>query len=293
MTPRPFYWSVRRELWENRSLVIAPLAAAGVVLLGFSLSAIHLPEHRREVLTLDPARRALEVSMPYHLAAAAVVITGVVVAMFYCLGALYNERRDRGILFWKSLPVSDLTTVLAKAAIPMLVGPAIVFGVAMGLQVVMAALSTTILLANGLNLSAPGVQIHLIERTVTILYGVIALTLWYAPVWAWLLLVSAWAKRAPFLWATLPLLGGCLLETIAFRSGDFAHLLAYRLGGVASVAFTSDRRTAMTASLPGGYAIGDLDPIGFLTNPGLWSGLVVAAAFLATAVWLRRRREPV
>ena len=41
---RPFYWSVRRELWENRSLFIAPLVAAGIVLLALILRAMHLPQ---------------------------------------------------------------------------------------------------------------------------------------------------------------------------------------------------------------------------------------------------------
>ena len=293
MTPRPFYWSVRRELWENRSVVVAPLVAAGVVLFGFTLSATHLAEHRRAVMALDPARRAAVVMEVYHLAAAAVILTGMVVMMFYSLGALYNERRDRGILFWKSLPVSDLITVLSKAAIPLLVGPAILFGIAMGLQIVMAGLSSAILLANGIAIDAAGTQVPLLGRAVDLLYGVTVLTLWYAPIWAWLLLVSAWARRAPFLWATLPVLALCLIEKLALDTTQGLRLIAYRLGGVVTEAFASGEPGGAFHGIPRSGGFGDMDPGRFVTSVGLWSGLVAAAAFLAAAVWLRRRREPI
>ncbi len=112
---RPFYWSVRRELWENRSAYIAPLAVAAVVLVGFLFSTIGMPHRRLETLRLPLARQASVIGQPYHFAEAAMIITMVIVTVFYALNALHAERRDRSILFWKSLPVSDTTTVLAKA----------------------------------------------------------------------------------------------------------------------------------------------------------------------------------
>src|ERR1700719_4587151 len=107
---RPMYWSLRRELWENRSIYIAPLAVAGVALFGFSLSSI--AGIWEKPLRLNPAQP----QAPYDMAAGLMMLTGIVVSVFYCLDALHGERRDRRILFWKSLPVSDLTTVLAKAS---------------------------------------------------------------------------------------------------------------------------------------------------------------------------------
>src|SRR6202790_2965438 len=113
---RPMYWSVRRELWETRSIYIAPLAAAAVFLLAF-LTA----------LTLSPAHRREPLDIPYEFAAALIMGTGFIVGIFYSLDALYGERRDRSILFWKSLPVSDLTTVLSKFAIPIAILPLLSF----------------------------------------------------------------------------------------------------------------------------------------------------------------------
>src|SRR4029078_10410493 len=120
-TPRPFYWSLWRELWENRSIYIAPILVAVVVLFGFLVSTIGLPERRRQVLLLDPVKTRAAIEAPYDMAAIMLILTAFVVGVFYCLDALYGERRDRSILFWKSLPVSDRTTLLSKATIPLVV----------------------------------------------------------------------------------------------------------------------------------------------------------------------------
>src|SRR6266404_7954548 len=124
---RPFYWSVRREVWENRSLYIVPLIVAAVEVFGFAISTIGLAERRRGVLLLDPAHQRAAIEQPYDLVAIMMIFIVFIVGVFYCLDALYGERRDRSILFWKSLPVSDLTTVLSKVTIPLVVLPLIAF----------------------------------------------------------------------------------------------------------------------------------------------------------------------
>src|SRR5437868_4266200 len=102
---RPFYWSVRRELWENRSLYLAPLIAAAFVLLGFLWSAMHFSDGLHSMTSLDlPRQRAVLIGL-YSEAAVLIVLTMTIVAWFYCLDTLHSERRDRSILFWKSLPV--------------------------------------------------------------------------------------------------------------------------------------------------------------------------------------------
>ena len=281
---RPFYWSVRRELWENRSLYMAPLIAAAVVLFGFVLSTIHPPHFRFGPMGLDPAKRMAMVAVPYDIAAIVVILTGVIVGAFYCLGALHNERRDRSILFWKSLPVSDLVTVASKAFVPLVVLPAVVFVVAIGLQLVMLALGTAVALFHGVA-ATPVTQVPLIEMSVVLLYGVFALALWYAPIWAWLLLVSGFARRAPFLWAVLPPLAISVIETLAFGTSYVSDLIKYRTGGF-DQAFTVNHQSGFSVGLS------NIDIAGFLSTPGLWAGLAVAAAFLAAAVWQRRYREP-
>jgi ABC-2 type transport system permease protein len=276
---RPMYWSIRRELWENRSIYIAPLIVAGVFLLGFLVATIG-----RAVATVDPARKAAVLAEPNSFAAGVIMATAFVVGVFYCLDALHGERRDRSILFWKSLPVSDLTTVLSKASIPLVVLPLLTFAIIVAMQLIMLLLSTVVLLMSGLS-AAPSTPWA--QTTLVLLYHLLTVhALWHAPIYAWLLLVSGWARRAVFLWAVLPLLAIGIIEKIAFNTSHFAAMLLYRLTGPEA------SHVPAPGSVPTDLMM-TFDPGEFLSTPGLWIGLAVAAAFLAAAVRLRRYREPI
>src|ERR1700682_3177421 len=150
---RRMYWSVRRELWESRSIYIAPLAAAAVFLFGFLISTIHLPDKMRAALALNPVQQHELIGQPYSFAAILIMGTAFIVGVFYCLDALHGERRDRSILFWKSLPVSDLTTVLSKASIPLVVSALITLASIVVLQWIMLLLSSAVLLGSGVSVA--------------------------------------------------------------------------------------------------------------------------------------------
>ncbi|HEX5720201.1 MAG TPA: ABC transporter permease [Thermoanaerobaculia bacterium] len=284
--PRPMYWSVRRELWENRSVYFAPLIVAAVFLFGFLISTVTLPRRMDALSALDPAQQRSMVFMPYSIAASMILLTGFVVGVFYCLDALNGERRDRSILFWKSLPVSDLTTVLSKASIPLAVQPLLSFAVALATQLAVLLLSTAVLLVNGINPATLWARLPLLQMSLVMLYGLTVHVLWFAPIYGWLLLVSGWSRRAAFLWAALPFFTIAVVEKMAFGTSHFASMLRYRLGGAMVEAFTDN-----AAKVPI-LRFSQLDPVKFLSSPGLWIGLVFAAACLAAAVRLRRSREP-
>ena len=276
---RRFYWSVLRELWEIRSIYIAPLAAAAVILAGFLISTIHLAHKMRAALALSPAQQNQAIQQPYTFAEDVLMGTLLIVAVFYCLDALYGERRDRSILFWKSLPVSDLTTVLAKASIPVLILPLVTFAVTVVTQSIMALLSTVVLLGSGLSATTLWNHLPLIQMWLGLFDHLVGFHgLWYAPFYCWMLLVSAWARRAPFLWAALPPLAIGVVEKIAFNTSYFEAILRYRFAGTPD-ADAMDPTTHLS-SVP------------FLISPGLWIGLVVSAAFLAVAIRLRRYHGP-
>jgi ABC-2 type transport system permease protein len=281
------YWSVRRELWENRSIYIAPLAVAAVMLFGFAISTIGMPQRRHAVLMLNPVQQRAAIEMPYNMAAGMLILTAFIVGFFYCLDALHGERRDRSILFWKSLPVSDLTTVLSKAGVPLVVLPLLTFAFIAGTQMVMRLLSTAVLLGDGPGAAATWARLPILPMSFAQLYALAAIALWHAPIYGWLLLVSAWARRATFLWAVLPFLAISILERITFNTSHFASLLRYRLVGWSAEAFEGivPRVPFSTQTQP--------TPADFLTTPGLWIGLAFAAAFLAAAVRLRRYRDPI
>src|SRR5947199_6932432 len=224
-TPQPFYWSVRRELWQNRSVYVAPIVVAIVVLFGFLGSTIGLPERRREVLLLDPAKARAAIEAPYNMAAIMLILTAFIVGVFYCLDALYGERRDRSILFWKSLPVSDLTTLLSKATIPLVVLPLVTFAIVVVTQVVMLLWTSVLLISHGMSPASTWKYFPLFQNSFILLYGLAAIALWHAPIYGWTLLVSGWARRATFLWAWVPFLWVAFFEEVFVVNCVFAFIL--------------------------------------------------------------------
>jgi len=229
---RPLYWSIRRELWENRMIYIAPLAVAAAVLFGFLISLIHIPGKMRAASALDPMQQYMIIQKPYNLAALLIMGAEFLVAIFYCLDALHGERRDRSILFWKSLPVSDLTTVLSKAAIPIVVLPLLAFAVTIATQWIMLLMNSAVMLGSGMSAAVLWTHVPWIQMSVLLFFHLVAgHGLWYAPIYGWLLMVSAWARRATFLWAALPLIAIGILEKLAFNTSRFGKLLESRISG--------------------------------------------------------------
>jgi ABC-2 type transport system permease protein len=273
------YWSMRREFWENRYLYIAPLAVGAIALLGFLVATLG-----RVLAMADPARRAAVLSEPPTFAMGVIMAAAFLAAVFYSLEALQGERRDRSILFWKSLPISDLTTVLSKASIPIVFLPLFTFAITVVTQLVMAVLSSAVMAASGL--SAATVWTNLFTMWLMLLYHLVTIhVLWHAPIYGWLLLVSAWARRAAFLWAALPPLAIGVVEKIAFNTTHFGAALGHRFsGGPEGVSFPEDGMTM--------HPLAHLTPGHFLISPGLWIGLALATSFIITAARLRRNRGP-
>jgi ABC-2 type transport system permease protein len=160
-------------------------------------------------------------------------------------------------------------------------------------QAVILLLSTLILAAAGVSAATPWTVGSVAGEGVVLLYSWITLTLWLSPIYGWLMLVSVWAKRGPFLWAVLPFLALCLLEQLAFHTTRLLHLLAVRITGSEEAAFVTRSPAEKAAGVLPALGLDRIDAGKFLANPGLWLGLVVFAACLAACVWLRRRREPI
>lgn len=290
-TIRPFYWSVRRELWENRSLYIAPLIVAAVIVFGFICTTVGLPERRRAVLLLtDPVEQRCAIEMPYEVAAMMIMFTSFIVGVFYCLDALYGERRDRSILFWKSLPISDLTTVLSKITIPLVVLPLISFAIIIATQFVIFLISSVVLFLNGISPATTLAHTSLFQSSLILVYGLIALSLWHAPTYSWMLFVSSWVKRAAFLWAILPLIAIAFFERITFGTQYFYSMMKYRLASWAAEAFAFRPGPKGTPILD---SLSQLTPGRYLSTLGLWLGLLFAVGCIAAAVRFRRYRGPV
>lgn len=282
---RPFYWSVRRELWENRLIYKAPLAVATFFLASFAINMIALRYRMHGVWPVDAARQHDALALPFEMSAALIMGIALVVGIFYSLDALYGERRDRSILFWKSLPVSDLITVLSKLAIPLVIIPVLSFAIAVVTQFIMLLLASTVLVGSGANIAALWTQESFFRFSLDLFYHMLTVHgLWYAPLYAWLLLVSAAAPRAPFVWAVLPPFVIWGVEKIAFNTTYFLSVLKVRLMGPPDPEMTMPRN---------GDFMSTLIPHHFFDQPGLWAGLAVAAVFLAIVIRLRRYRGPI
>lgn len=298
---RPFYWSVMRELWENRSLVIAPLVVGGFVLFVLIAGAANTSHEVQQFAAVPPEIQGRVATWGYGIIAWAISAVMHVTVFFYLLDALQGERKDRSVLFWKSMPVSDTTTVLSKVFTALVVSGAIVVAVAIATQLAVMLIASVILMIGGASPAALWGQAQLGQMTLAIIYWQIAIALWYAPLAAWLLFVSAWAKRVTILWAVLTPLALVVFERVVFRTRHLQDMIAARVDDPVLGAFVKNSRggqftiggeTVTAQGLSGRRVLDGIDPVAFLTDPWMWVGLVVAAAFIAAAIWMRRYREP-
>ena len=219
------------------------------------------------------------------------------VAFFYFLGALYDDRKDKSILFWKSLPVSDTKTVLSKWFSGAVTAPLMVWGAIVVTQFGLLLIMTVIAWTSGVSASnliwGPAEPLQ-IAYTMFVAY--LVQSLWWAPLHAWLLLASAFARRAAFLWALVPPALFGFAEAYLNYSWNFFRMLGERVGGgvipleldldddVHIGIMNLDSENA-TLSIDMG-AVMDL-----LTSAEMLWGWVVAAVFISGAIWLRRYRD--
>jgi ABC-2 type transport system permease protein len=278
---RQFLYAVRREIWEYRSLYVAPTIVAILFLVAFAMAKARATNFHFSAG--DHAQVG-----PYTIVSYALMAVFMLVGAFYCLDTLYGERRDRSILFWKSLPVSDITTVLAKASIPLIILPLLIFVLTVVTQWLMLLLDSILTLATGGSVAALWAQVPLFQMAFMLFFHLVAVHgLQLAPAYCWLLLVSAWARRAPLLWAVIPPIAIAIAERIAFNTGYFVHLLRFLMGGNDSVRFTQDGGGMAMAPLMAG------DIVQFFAYPGLWCGLAVAGVLLYATIRVRQVREPI
>jgi ABC-2 type transport system permease protein len=279
------YWSIRREIWENRSIYLAPLIVAAVVMFGSLIATLWLPYKLRNL----PATANVHstITKPFSFAPAPIMLAALIVGAFYAIDALYGERRDRSILFWKSMPVSDTTSVLAKMAIPIIVLPTIALVLSYVVFFALLFAGTVWFGMNGLSPARLWGEVHFVAEPIIMIYGLFAHAIWFAPLYAWLLLLSAWVKRLPLLWVVLPPMGIGMLEKMLFDTQHFKGFMKYRIIGAMGRAFGEKVHTSELEYL------NQLTPLRYLATPGLWLGLFFAAGCVAAAIRLRHNREPI
>jgi ABC-2 type transport system permease protein len=321
-------WLLRREFWEHKgSMFWAPLIVGSllVVLLGLTITygimqhgiPAHVTingqtlTHARldQVLPEETKLMVAKIATGMYMGASAplfAILTGVV--FFYCLGALYDERRDRSILFWKSLPVSDPMTVLSKAVTAMVVAPAITLVLAVAASLALLFIASMALSTQGLNLFAAllaSSDLYLSPLRLAALLPVYVV--WALPTVGWLMLVSSWAKSKPFLWAvgvpvvTLVIIKwiNAALENFSGQTLLLAHyasdVVARILGGIVPGIWFTFQPALQSGMHPGadGFDMSALVTQSYLSLAGIdaWIGVALGVAMLVAAVRMRRWRD--
>ncbi len=305
---------LKREFWEHKGgFLWAPTIAGGIALLFTILAAIGgtiVKQRAGNDFQLDGAdadqvARALggagDVALMGGIAITLVVLGFVV--FFYCLGSLYDDRKDRSVLFWKSLPVSDAGTVGSKVAWALGLAPvlAVAIGIAVGLAFwVIAALTTTV---NGVP-GASGVLMH--SHPFRVIANVVAMVplyaLWALPAVGWLMLCSAVARSKPFLWAVIVPVLGCALISFAnvvlglgFDVGPLWYVAAYRPLLSVFPATWLPRMDFEVGSVRGPDEIANVVDAAqnwsLAASADLWIGVVAGVLMILAAIRLRRWRD--
>ena len=323
---------LRREFWEHKGgFFWAPLVAGGIFLLlslmgivvgeiaarripndaqinveggSFKVNGLDLGMLTEKLSATDliEVGQALDVSL--FMASTWPLIVLAFVVFFYCLGSLYDERKDRSVLFWKSLPVSDTETVLSKVASATLMAPVMATVAGVITMIGFLALISVVVLIHGGNpytlIWGPASPLQIGAQ---LLASIPVYAVWALPTVGWLMLCSSWARSKPFLWALMiPLFAGIfvtwfdLMHFFNLDAGWFwKHIVARGLlstvpgsdllyrGDDLVVASDGIENVRNMLSIPNTYAA-------FL-RPETWIGAVAGVAMIIGAIRLRRWRD--
>ena len=296
---------IRRELWEHRAIFVTPiviglLLSLAVLMTGGLASMVPDDMVAKGIVAASNAASDLHRSAIVNgllLVPGTIIFVGMsILVIFYSLDSLYTERKDKSILFWRSLPVTDAETVLSKALTAAIVIPLISFAVIVLTQLVSLVLMSLWIVFQG------GDAMHLIWQPVkllnvwaTTLAGILALSLWLSPFLGWFLFVSAFAKRMPLLLAALPIIVIPMIEARIDMGHLFFNAFFRRTvePGLINEEYVEDLKLgtdlSISAEVVDPWAALDLS--GFFSNPSLWTGLIVCGLFVTGAIYMRRYRD--
>ena len=320
-------WLIRRELWEHKGMLLWTPALIGIVMtvLATLLTAATVANTKLHTaltvngediswaaifntMSFSPHRKQIleTVAGNYTNVAAPLFLALGFLVFFYCLSALHDDRRDRSVLFWKSLPVSDTQTVLSKVAIALLVAPLVVLVTACLTAVALLLALSGVLAANGIHVLGELAAMPALYLGPLGLFGMLPVyCLWALPTVGWLLMVSSWARSKVFIWAVgVPLL---LLILVAW-----VDKLAQLQGSLEWLQLNVIARSLL-GTLPGNWylfepgllpattvAVGKAHVVrpellasswSSLRQPAAWTGAAAGAAMIWAAIRLRRWRE--
>jgi len=300
------YALVRREIWEHRAVWLTPVVVAGLMTLmllaGYVFASaydelIELGIVGAQNVAADEHRRAALTA--FLMGPTSVFIfASAVLTIFYCLDALYAERKNKSILFWRSLPVTDAETVISKLLTAVVVIPLITLAVVMVAHIINLVLTSIFISTQG---GSPGYMIWqsapavLFDVGVAMFLMMLMLPIWFSPFIGWFLFVSAWTKRSPLLTAFLPLIVLPTLETIILPTHLLWDAIATRFkiwpmfsGMDPDTFFNEEALARIEVDV---RLLDFIDVGGFLASPAMWAGVIVCGIFVTAAIYVRRYRD--
>ncbi len=295
---------VRRELWEHRSIYVTP-AVVGLVMILTLLTAFVFASGYQEIVDIgivgaqnlagEAERRAALLALmigntvPF-------IFAGAILSIFYSLDSLYAERKNKSILFWRSLPITDAETVISKLLTTVLVIPLIAFAVIVIVHLIILAITSIFVsIEGGSSVLLVWKSAPLFDVWAGMLIIMILLPIWFSPFAGWFLFVSAWTKRSPLLMAFLPLIMVPTLEYWVLRTHLIWDAIQSRFEqlpffiGIDPEQFFDDER--FVASTDAVSLLAYIDIGSFLASPQMWAGVVVCGLFTTAAIYVRRYRD--
>ncbi len=295
---------IKREIWEHRSIWLTPIAIAAISILGTLTALMFAGEFAQELdlalfgaqnLAGETERKAVLSGLFFGSSGLFFLALGIL-TIFYSLDSLYAERKDKSILFWRSLPVTDAETVVSKLMVALLVIPAVSIIAIIGTHLVNLIVTSAWVSIKG---GDAGLLIWgsatLFSDWLSLLIIVYAAAIWMSPFVGWFLFVSAYTKRAPFMMAFLPLVLIPMLEGIFNSSGVFAKVVWGRLSsipihsGVDIEAFFDEDKFEVNEQMVS--VLAHIDIGRFLTSTSMWAGLIVCGLLSFGAIYVRRFRD--
>ena len=300
---------IKRELWEHRSIFVTPIVIASVVTLGTLTALVFVGEFQNELnlaifgaqnVAGETERKAVLTGL--FLGSSWLFVLGLsVLTVFYALDSLYAERKDKSILFWRSLPVTDAETVVSKLLTALFVIPAIAIIGIMVTHLVNLVVTSLWVTAKGgdAGLLIWG-SVSFFDNWFAMIIVLFAIAIWMSPFIGWFLFVSAWTKRSPLLMAFLPLVLIPMIEGIFLRSAHFAEAVWGRSALIPIFAgidmerfFDEDNPIRGAANMPEEMVslLTHLDVGRFVTSVDTWIGIIVCGLLTTAAIYVRRYRD--
>jgi ABC-2 type transport system permease protein len=295
---RMFVTLVRREFWEHRSLWRGPLVVSILLLVCALLTHGALKIDSAEPSEwLNPQSKSTVFALAQWALAVPQYLVMSLSLSFYLLDCLYAERKDRSILFWKSLPVSDGATVASKVVVACLVVPLGTFALALVTDILFTAIwDLRAVISHSPELLAWD-TVAFIKTQALMFLGLIVSVLWYSPFLGCFLLASACVRRNVVMWVTIVPLLLVIFERIAFGTHWLSSLINYRTYGIwydlhlegAILVSIHNVGPAEVVSLPEVLDRVNVGPA--FANIDLWLGLAFAAACAYAAARVRGFRD--